>query len=79
MPEISTEMVRELARSAASLMAFNLTVDAEEAARLEMSFDIIEAVARDSALSGWDGLGMAVQAYSKRARPDDRLGKCARR
>ncbi len=66
-PELA-EMVRELARSAASL-GVQLTIDAEEAARLEMSFDIIEAVARDPALSGWDGLGMAVQAYSKRARP----------
>ena len=66
-PELA-QMVRELARSAASL-GVQLTVDAEEAARLEMSFDIIEAVARDPALSGWDGFGMAVQAYSKRARP----------
>ena len=66
-PELAA-MVRELARSAASL-GVQLTVDAEEAARLEMSLDIIEAVARDPALSGWDGLGMAVQAYSKRARP----------
>ncbi len=66
-PELA-EMVGELARSAASL-GVQLTIDAEEAARLEMSFDIIEAVARDPALSGWDGLGMAVQAYSKRARP----------
>ncbi|MEP7348561.1 MAG: L-glutamate gamma-semialdehyde dehydrogenase [Sphingorhabdus sp.] len=66
-PELAA-MVGELARSAASL-GVQLTVDAEEAARLEMSFDIIERVARDPALSGWDGLGMAVQAYSKRARP----------
>jgi len=66
-PELA-EMVRELARSAASL-GVQLTIDAEEAARLEMSFDIIESVARDPALNGWDGLGMAVQAYSKRARP----------
>ncbi len=66
-PEL-TEMVRQLAHSASSL-GVQLTVDAEEAARLEMSLDIIEAVARDPALNGWDGLGMAVQAYSKRARP----------
>ena len=66
-PELA-EMVGELARSAASL-GVQLTVDAEEAARLEMSFDIIERVAQDPALTGWDGLGMAVQAYSKRARP----------
>ena len=66
-PELA-DMVRQLAAKAASLNV-QLTIDAEEAARLEMSFDIIERVARDPALNGWDGLGMAVQAYSKRARP----------
>ncbi len=45
-----------------------LTVDAEESERLEMSLAIIEAVAELPALKGWDGLGMAVQAYGKRAR-----------
>ena len=44
-----------------------LTIDAEEAERLEMSLDIIEAVARAPQLAGWDGLGMAVQAYQRRA------------
>lgn len=66
-PELA-DMITQLARSAASL-GVQLTIDAEEAARLEMSLDIIERVARDRALRGWDGLGMAVQAYSKRARP----------
>src|SRR4051812_10045904 len=45
------------------------TVDAEESERLEMSLDIIEAVAGLSSLKGWDGLGMAAQAYGKRCRP----------
>jgi RHH-type proline utilization regulon transcriptional repressor/proline dehydrogenase/delta 1-pyrroline-5-carboxylate dehydrogenase len=45
------------------------TIDAEESERLEMSLDIIEAVAGLPALNGWDGLGMAVQAYGKRCRP----------
>jgi RHH-type proline utilization regulon transcriptional repressor/proline dehydrogenase/delta 1-pyrroline-5-carboxylate dehydrogenase len=45
------------------------TIDAEESERLEMSLDIIEAVAGLPSLKGWDGLGMAVQAYGKRARP----------
>ncbi|TFI58087.1 bifunctional proline dehydrogenase/L-glutamate gamma-semialdehyde dehydrogenase PutA [Sphingomonas parva] len=45
------------------------TIDAEESERLEMSLDIIEAVAGLPALRGWDGLGMAVQAYGKRCRP----------
>jgi len=45
------------------------TIDAEESERLEMSLDIIEAVAELPSLKGWDGLGMAVQAYGKRCRP----------
>ncbi|HEY1795278.1 MAG TPA: bifunctional proline dehydrogenase/L-glutamate gamma-semialdehyde dehydrogenase PutA [Stellaceae bacterium] len=44
-----------------------LTVDAEEADRLELSLDLFDAVACDPGLSGWDGLGLAVQAYQKRA------------
>ena len=66
-PELA-EMLVSLARQAAAA-GVQLTVDAEEAARLEMSLDIIEAAARDPQLNGWDGLGMAIQAYSKRARP----------
>jgi RHH-type proline utilization regulon transcriptional repressor/proline dehydrogenase/delta 1-pyrroline-5-carboxylate dehydrogenase len=45
----------------------NLTVDAEEADRLELSLDVIAAVLSDTSLSGWDGFGLAVQAYQKRA------------
>ncbi|MCC6921077.1 MAG: bifunctional proline dehydrogenase/L-glutamate gamma-semialdehyde dehydrogenase PutA [Alphaproteobacteria bacterium] len=44
-----------------------LTIDAEEAERLELSLDLIEALARDTTLAGWNGLGLAVQAYQKRA------------
>ena len=54
--------------SAAAAAGIGLTVDAEEQARLEMSLAIITDVAARPALSGWDGLGMAVQAYGKRAR-----------
>ncbi len=61
------EMVRDLARSAAA-SGIGLTVDAEESERLMMSLDIIEAVARDPQLQGWDGFGMAAQGYGKRAR-----------
>ncbi|MCG7531628.1 bifunctional proline dehydrogenase/L-glutamate gamma-semialdehyde dehydrogenase PutA [Psychrobium sp. MM17-31] len=43
------------------------TVDAEEADRLDISMDIIEAVFLDKDLDGWDGFGIAVQAYQKRA------------
>ncbi len=52
---------------AAARRGIALTVDAEESERLEMSLDIISHVAKLPALKGWDGLGMAVQAYSKRA------------
>lgn len=45
----------------------SLTVDAEEVDRLELSLGIIEAVAADENLKHWDGFGLAVQAYQKRA------------
>ena len=44
-----------------------LTVDAEEADRLELSLEIIAAVHADASLAGWQGYGLAVQAYQKRA------------
>jgi RHH-type proline utilization regulon transcriptional repressor/proline dehydrogenase/delta 1-pyrroline-5-carboxylate dehydrogenase len=45
------------------------TIDAEEADRLELSLDLVEALALAPELAGWDGLGLAVQAYQKRALP----------
>src|SRR2546430_5633106 len=45
------------------------TIDAEEADRLEVSLDLVEALALAPELAGWDGLGLAVQAYQKRALP----------
>ena len=62
------EQIEALATLAAQL-GIPVTIDAEETERLEMSLDIIEAVAGLPALKGWDGLGMAIQAYGKRARP----------
>ncbi len=44
-----------------------MTVDAEEADRLELSLEVIGAVFEDASLAGWDGFGLAVQAYQKRA------------
>jgi len=55
-----------LARRAAAA-GIQLTIDAEEADRLDLSLDVIEALARDPATRDWPGLGLAVQAYSKRA------------
>ncbi|HEV2569137.1 bifunctional proline dehydrogenase/L-glutamate gamma-semialdehyde dehydrogenase PutA [Sphingomonas sp.] len=62
-----TEMLEALCVRAAD-KGIALTVDAEESERLEMSLDIISAVARLPRLKGWDGYGMAVQAYGKRCR-----------
>jgi RHH-type proline utilization regulon transcriptional repressor/proline dehydrogenase/delta 1-pyrroline-5-carboxylate dehydrogenase len=45
----------------------NFTVDAEEADRLELSLDVVGKVLADPSLAGWDGFGLAVQAYQKRA------------
>ena len=55
-----------LARRAAAL-GVQLTIDAEEADRLDLSLDVIDALARDAATRDWPGLGLAVQAYGKRA------------
>jgi RHH-type transcriptional regulator, proline utilization regulon repressor / proline dehydrogenase / delta 1-pyrroline-5-carboxylate dehydrogenase len=58
----------ELARLAcAAGMGFN--IDAEEADRLDLSLDVIDAVLKDPELAGWDGFGVVVQAYGKRALP----------
>jgi len=58
--------VLELARRAAHA-GIGLTIDAEEADRLDLSLDIMEALARDTETRAWDGLGLAVQAYGRRA------------
>ena len=57
--------VRELALLAKH-HDIGLNIDAEEADRLELSLDLLEALARDPALDGWDGLGFVIQAYGKR-------------
>ena len=59
-------LVLELARKARGY-DLNFTIDAEEADRLEISLDVIGAVLADPSLAGWDGFGLAVQAYQKRA------------
>ncbi len=58
--------VRALAGLAkAAGLGFN--IDAEEADRLALSLEVIEAVLSDPALQGWDGFGVVVQAYGRRA------------
>lgn len=56
----------ELARQAKA-HDLNFTVDAEEADRLELSLEVIAAAFGDPSLAGWDGFGLAIQAYQKRA------------
>ena len=58
-------VVLELARAAKSF-DLNFTIDAEEADRLELSLDVIAVVLADASLAGWDGFGLAIQAYQKR-------------
>ncbi len=61
-----TPRVLELAQKA-KVLDLNFTVDAEEADRLELSLEVIGAVLADPSLAGWDGFGLAIQAYQKRA------------
>src|SRR6201997_4012119 len=66
---VMTELVPRLVDLARRAQSFdlNFTVDAEEADRLELSLDVIAAAAADTSLAGWDGFGLAIQAYQKRA------------
>ncbi|HET6469756.1 MAG TPA: bifunctional proline dehydrogenase/L-glutamate gamma-semialdehyde dehydrogenase PutA, partial [Geminicoccaceae bacterium] len=65
MRELLPRLVELAARARGHGIGF--TVDAEEAERLEPSLDVFEAASGDPRLAGWDGLGLAVQAYQKRA------------
>jgi RHH-type proline utilization regulon transcriptional repressor/proline dehydrogenase/delta 1-pyrroline-5-carboxylate dehydrogenase len=59
--------VIELARIAKA-GNINLCLDAEETDRLVLSLKVFEGLAKEPSLAGWDGLGLAMQAYQKRAR-----------
>ncbi len=61
-----TPRALQLVRAAAA-QDIGVTIDAEEADRLEISLAVLEALARDSTTRAWSGLGLAVQAYGKRA------------
>ena len=60
--------LRSLAHLAASA-GIGLNVDAEEADRLQLSLDVIDATLSDPGLAGWDGFGVVVQAYGPRCGP----------
>lgn len=68
-----TRVMQELmprARSLAILAksaGIGLNIDAEEAGRLDISLDVIEAILSEPDLKGWDGFGVVVQAYGLRA------------
>ncbi len=59
-------VLRDLARQAARA-GMGFSIDAEEQDRLQLSLQVIEAVLADPQLQGWDGFGVVVQAYGKRA------------
>ena len=63
------ELVPKVLELALAAKSYNIgfTIDAEEADRLDLSLDVIEAVFTDPALGNWTGFGVAVQSYLKRA------------
>jgi len=66
---VLAELVEPLGALARAARAADmpLAIDAEEADRLELSLEVIEAVLADPALAGWEGFGVVVQAYGRRA------------
>jgi len=64
--DILMPRLRSLALLAKSA-GMGLNIDAEEADRLSLSLDVIEATLSEPALAGWDGFGVVVQAYGQRA------------
>jgi RHH-type proline utilization regulon transcriptional repressor/proline dehydrogenase/delta 1-pyrroline-5-carboxylate dehydrogenase len=58
--------IRELCRMARDA-GIGLNIDAEESERLEPTLSLFAQLAADPGLAGWDGLGIVVQAYQKRA------------
>ena len=68
---VMEELVPRLTKLARAAKAGNmgLNIDAEEAERLDISLDIIEAVLSDPELAGWDGFGVVVQAFGRRVGP----------
>ena len=65
MQELAPRLLRLAQEARAARMGLN--IDAEEADRLSLSLDVIEAVLGDPSLAGWEGFGVVVQAYGPRA------------
>lgn len=58
--------LQQLAQLAAE-QNINMTIDAEEADRLTLSLDLVAELLDTTALGEWQGFGMAVQSYQRRA------------
>ena len=65
---VMTELLPRIKTLAVLARRFDigLNIDAEEADRLELSLDLLEALCLDADLQGWNGIGFVVQAYQKR-------------
>ena len=61
-----TPVLLQLAQ-AAQTYQLNLTIDAEESERLDLSLDVMEKIISDPSLKDWHGFGFALQSYQKRA------------
>jgi len=72
-PARSADVLRELGPRLLELAQrardyqMGFSIDAEEAARLDLSLDLFESLAQEPSLKGWNGLGFVLQAYQKRA------------
>jgi RHH-type proline utilization regulon transcriptional repressor/proline dehydrogenase/delta 1-pyrroline-5-carboxylate dehydrogenase len=68
-PRVLAQLLPRLASLAALARRYDigLNIDAEEADRLDLSLDLLEALCLDPALRDWNGVGFVVQAYQKRA------------
>jgi RHH-type proline utilization regulon transcriptional repressor/proline dehydrogenase/delta 1-pyrroline-5-carboxylate dehydrogenase len=68
---VMLELIPDLAAlcSEARDAHLQVTLDAEESDRLDLMLDVFEALGEERGLRGWDGLGLAMQAYQKRALP----------
>ncbi|MBX3529689.1 MAG: bifunctional proline dehydrogenase/L-glutamate gamma-semialdehyde dehydrogenase PutA [Rhizobiaceae bacterium] len=65
LPEMTSRLLSLC--EAAKAARIGLNIDAEEAERLDLSLDVIEAVLASPSLAGWNGFGVVVQAYGRRA------------
>src|SRR5271165_3397327 len=65
---VMTELLPRIKHLAALAKSYHIgfNIDAEEADRLDLSLDLLEALCNDADLGGWNGLGFVIQAYGKR-------------